>query len=200
MTKPMLQPQPPPMPINQQTMADESHMNTLSVLHYVLGGLGLLGIVFLVLHFAFMATIFTAASNSQPAMSAPPAVSAVEVSEYDESRELLPDPDPQGEIFAPSVAPPTPSIPATGHTPFPKEAMMVLVAFYIFFGILIIAFCIGNVLSGYWIKKRKNRTFSFLIAAMNCIQFPFGTALGVFTFIVLARPTVQSSYEINRQV
>jgi hypothetical protein len=51
-----------------------------------------------------------------------------------------------------------------------------------------------------WIKKRKNRTFSFVVAAMNCLQFPFGTALGVFTFIVLARPTVKSSYDVSSQV
>ncbi|MEP2775780.1 MAG: hypothetical protein ABJQ29_04880 [Luteolibacter sp.] len=90
--------------------------------------------------------------------------------------------------------------PVTPPAPFPNEAMWIMIAFYLFFGVMILAFCVCNVLSGMWIKKRKNRTFSFVVAAMNCIQFPFGTALGVFTFIVLARPTVQMSYEANRQV
>jgi len=32
------------------------------------------------------------------------------------------------------------------------------------------------------------------MAAIACINMPFGTALGVFTLIVLARPTVKALF------
>lgn len=194
--------QPPPMPVNQQTLADDSHMQTLSVLHYVLGGFGLLGIVFLIIHFAFMATIFTMASNTpSPASTPAPIVtphSSTETREMEEAGDFPETTGSEAETVTPSTA--TPTAPVTAPTPFPEEAIWVAAAFYIFFGLLIVAFGVGNVLSGIWIKKRKNRTFSFVIAAMNCIQFPFGTALGVFTFIVLSRPSVETAYVANREV
>lgn len=186
--------QPPPIPANQQTLADNSHLQTLSVLHYVLGGFGLLGIVFLIIHFAFMATIFTMAAKSP---TPTPTVTAYPSSETQETTDF---PDAADESAVLTVASSTTTTtPVTIPTPFPKEAAWIVVVFYVFFGLLIVAFGVGNVLSGIWIKKRKNRTFSFVVAAMNCIQFPFGTALGVFTFIVLLRPSVETAYMANRE-
>ena len=46
------------------------------------------------------------------------------------------------------------------------------------FGIL--AFGILVMLSGYWISKGRNRNGSIVIAALCCLSFPFGTALGIF--------------------
>lgn len=40
------------------------------------------------------------------------------------------------------------------------------------------------------IKHRTWRTFCMVIAAIGCLEFPYGTALGVFTFIVLGRDSV----------
>jgi len=37
--------------------------------------------------------------------------------------------------------------------------------------------------------------FSLIIAGINCVQFPFGTVLGVFTFVVLLRDSVRELYE-----
>ncbi|MCX6855353.1 MAG: hypothetical protein NTV80_10665 [Verrucomicrobia bacterium] len=67
--------------------------------------------------------------------------------------------------------------------------------FYVVIGALFTAGAIANLLSGLWIRKRKNRVFSLIIAGINCIQFPFGTALGVFTLVVLLRDSVRESYE-----
>ncbi len=44
--------------------------------------------------------------------------------------------------------------------------------------------------TAYCIKKRKGRTFCTVIAALSCLGIPYGTCLGVFTFIVLGRPGV----------
>jgi hypothetical protein len=51
-----------------------------------------------------------------------------------------------------------------------------------------------TIFSGRCIAKRKNRTFSLIMAAVNCLSMPVGTTLGVFTFIVLLRESVRAQY------
>ncbi len=43
-------------------------------------------------------------------------------------------------------------------------------------------------------SARRHRTFSIVIASLSCMSFPFGTILGVFTLIVLVRPSVKILY------
>lgn len=66
--------------------------------------------------------------------------------------------------------------------------------FYVLAGMIILAVCILNILSGIFLRQRKHRTFSTVIAALDCFQIPFGTALGVFTIILLQRDSVRQSY------
>src|SRR5262249_28647480 len=66
--------------------------------------------------------------------------------------------------------------------------------FYLIAGAMIAAAGVGNILSANFIRKRRNRTFSFVVACLNCLQVPFGTALGVFTIIVLSRDSVRKQY------
>ena len=49
--------------------------------------------------------------------------------------------------------------------------------------------------SGMSIKKRQRRTFSFVIACICCMNIPLGTALGVFTLVVLSRQSVKAIYD-----
>lgn len=51
-------------------------------------------------------------------------------------------------------------------------------------------------LSGKYIKNRKHYWFTFILAAIICALFPFGTALGVFTIIVLSKDSVKKIYGI----
>ena len=51
-----------------------------------------------------------------------------------------------------------------------------------------------NVLSGLFLLKKRNRLFSLIIGGLNCLQIPFGTALGVFTLLVLSRDSVRHLY------
>ena len=55
-------------------------------------------------------------------------------------------------------------------------------------------------LSGRWIAQRRNRTGSMIMAGFCCLSFPFGTALGIFSFVVLTNPEVQQEYETGRPV
>jgi uncharacterized membrane protein YhaH (DUF805 family) len=40
------------------------------------------------------------------------------------------------------------------------------------------------------IKHRKSRVFCMVIAGIGCLEFPYGTALGIFSFLVLGRDSV----------
>jgi hypothetical protein len=44
------------------------------------------------------------------------------------------------------------------------------------------------------IAARKRHTFCIVIAALSCASFPFGTALGVLSLLVLTRPTVKAMF------
>jgi hypothetical protein len=43
-------------------------------------------------------------------------------------------------------------------------------------------------------NARKRHTLCIVAAALTCISFPLGTALGVFTLIVLLRPSVRALF------
>lgn len=94
---------------------------------------------------------------------------------------------------APSPGPGAASIPVS-----PQASPALFGAFFIGAGSCAIllgwSFGILTILSGRWIAQRRRRTFSLVIAAINCANFPFGTLLGVFTFIVLLRPSVKAMY------
>jgi hypothetical protein len=57
-----------------------------------------------------------------------------------------------------------------------------------------VAVCI--VLAGRFIAQRRRYWFIFALACVQCAFFPFGTALGVFTVIVLSRPAVKALFEV----
>lgn len=48
--------------------------------------------------------------------------------------------------------------------------------------------------AGRFLNRRKHHTFCVVIAGLSCVFFPFGTALGVFTLIVLLRPSVKELF------
>ncbi len=51
-----------------------------------------------------------------------------------------------------------------------------------------------NIYSGFCLKKHKKRVFCIVIAAIDCLSFPIGTTLGVFTIVVLLRDSVKALY------
>ncbi len=44
------------------------------------------------------------------------------------------------------------------------------------------------------IRNRRNRTFVTVVAGLNCLHMPLGTALGVFTLMVTQRPSVKALF------
>lgn len=59
---------------------------------------------------------------------------------------------------------------------------------------LIEAWGILTILSGTWIAKGKNRTGTLVVAGFNCLNIPFGIALGIFTFVVMMDEEVKQAY------
>lgn len=49
--------------------------------------------------------------------------------------------------------------------------------------------------AGFRLKQRRWRVFCMVIAALQCLNMPLGTALGVFSLIVLSRPSVTALFE-----
>ena len=77
--------------------------------------------------------------------------------------------------------------------PFSLFGLMftIIPAAIIFFGW---TFAIALAISGYFLTKRQHYLFCMIMAGVSCIFMPFGTVLGVFTIIVLMRPSVKELF------
>lgn len=88
---------------------------------------------------------------------------------------------------------------SSGEAPPPE-----LGYFFIVMGLFAIAIAwalaICVIVSGNYLKQQRRRMFSIIVAAVSCASFPIGTALGVFTIVVLMRPSVIRMYERNQGI
>mgnify|MGYP000005018933 CR=1 FL=1 len=132
---------------------DDSHLDSLAIAHYVLGGVIVLFACFPLMHVA-MGAMFVFG-----------------VGEVSEQLAAQPNGGPPPQWFG-----------------------------WLFIGVGLLFFVLGQALSisvivsGRFLKQRRNYMFSFIFACLACAAFPFGTILGVFTIIVLSRPTVKALY------
>lgn len=84
--------------------------------------------------------------------------------------------------------------PSKGGPP-PEQLFAIFKWFYLVMGTMIVVSGVANVVSARLIQLRRSRIASLVVAGLNCLAFPFGTTLGVFTFIVLLRDSVVQLYE-----
>jgi hypothetical protein len=138
----------PPIPRDQRKI-DVDHLNLLSIFHFVGAGFALLGILFLLVHFAMFHAFFANPKMWQDQKQGPP----------------------------------------------PAEIFAVFKWFYLIFGVWFLASAVLNVVSGLCLRAKKHRTFSLIVAGVNCLHIPIGTVLGVFTIIVLIRDSVRELYD-----
>ena len=54
---------------------------------------------------------------------------------------------------------------------------------------------IGILIAARSLQRRVRYNFAFVMACIECILMPIGTVLGVFTILVLSRPSVKSLFE-----
>jgi hypothetical protein len=79
-----------------------------------------------------------------------------------------------------------------GPPVFVGPLVFVLVGFVV---LLIGALAALTIMAGRNLARRKHYTFCFIMAAILCLSVPLGTALGVFTMVVLLRPSVKQLFE-----
>jgi len=48
--------------------------------------------------------------------------------------------------------------------------------------------------TGRFLSRRQHHTFCVVISILNCLSLPFGTALGVFSILVLQRSSVKALF------
>jgi len=56
------------------------------------------------------------------------------------------------------------------------------------------SFAVCVAVAGRFLKQHRHYLFCMIVAAVNCLFFPFGTVLGVFTIIVLLRPNMKALF------
>lgn len=80
------------------------------------------------------------------------------------------------------------------------DATILSIFFYVWLFILVIIIIQGilEIFSARFIKLRKHRTFSFVIAILNLLSIPYETILGIMTIIVLSRNSVKEIYNVNK--
>jgi hypothetical protein len=68
-------------------------------------------------------------------------------------------------------------------------------------GIMLMLWTLAGCLlfAGRCLAVQKAYTFCFVVACLSCLQMPLGTLLGVFTIIVLVRPSVKARFEAVRE-
>lgn len=75
---------------------------------------------------------------------------------------------------------------------------------WIFFGIgacmffLMMAIACMKFMVARRIQRRTSRTFCMVIAGISCLEIPYGTALGVLSFVVLNRESVINLFSPNQ--
>ena len=155
---------------------NNEHINLLAIFYYIAGILSLFGgfmAMLVIVIFLFLM------SNSQPDTL------EVSIPTHSGSHVLLQHELPNQH---PSNFPPQNTGAASG-------IFIVLVLIIFLFSL---AQAIINILSGRFMKQRKHRTFSLIVAGLNCLSIPLGLALGIFTFVVLTRSSVVEEYKAGK--
>ena len=83
--------------------------------------------------------------------------------------------------------------------PPPAELVTMFRWFIGVFAVWFLVSAVANLLSGLFMRSRRHRTFSMVVAGLNCLHIPLGTILGIFTFVVLGRESVLRLYETHQR-
>ncbi len=82
------------------------------------------------------------------------------------------------------------------HEPdFPARPMgwfFTLLAAFFMLAALALAICL--LVAGRFLAARTHYTFCFVVAGLSTLLFPFGTVLGVFTILTLAKDSVRAMF------
>ena len=96
-------------------------------------------------------------------------------------------------MFAPAI------MESHSHNPAANAPPAFLGLFFVILGGLFVltgwTIAALTIFAGRNLARRRSHTFCFVVACILCLWIPFGTVLGVFTIIVLNRPTVKPLFD-----
>ncbi len=82
------------------------------------------------------------------------------------------------------------------------DAQVAGVAITVIGGLVLVILLISTALQfllARFLDQRRGHTFCFVLSILNALNVPIGTVLGVLTLIVLMRPTVQHTFELEKR-
>jgi hypothetical protein len=85
-------------------------------------------------------------------------------------------------------------------TPPPPQIGWVFIAIGASLIALALGYAVLLLLAGRSLARTRHWTYCFVVAALSCALFPFGTILGVFTIVILLKPEVKAAFEARRPV
>jgi hypothetical protein len=167
---------PPPAPRDDaQCRTDAEHLNLLSVFHLIWGLLSAAGLLAVWGHYLLFRALFQHFPDTLPGPKP----------------EALPGPLPVKVDVNMEGFP----FPKDGQIHFPKGIFeTILQSIYIVGAVSLVVCAVLNLLTWRSLKARHGRTLTLVTAGLNCLFMPLGTVLGIFTFIVLLRPSVKELY------
>lgn len=70
-------------------------------------------------------------------------------------------------------------------------ALPMIIGVFTFVTLLCLLFGVLHFMVGQRLRQRRGHRFCQIVAVVTCLSIPFGTALGIFTLLVLNRPSVR---------
>ena len=84
-----------------------------------------------------------------------------------------------------------------GEAPPPAFIGWFFGLFGLVFFVLLMTLGILKLIASRRLKQRRSRIFCMVLAGVSCLSIPYGTLLGVFTFIVLSRASIVQLFSSN---
>jgi hypothetical protein len=85
---------------------------------------------------------------------------------------------------------------ATHAEKIPPESMGTIVAvFGGFFFLVVVSLALAKFWAARCIKRRQSRIFCLIVGGISCFGIPYGTVLGICTFLVLGRQSVVARFD-----
>ena len=161
---------PPALSEAEEQLIIRERLRWLAIGYYVKGAVGAIFVSFLLFHFVFLLGFsFMPESAWNPPPRPAPTV---------ESRSVSPSPSPKAVNQGPPV-----------------------VMFRIFAGVIGVIILLGwafgglTIYAGRCVHRRTHRVFIYVMAGLNCPFIPWGTLLGIATFMLLQTPTAQREFQ-----
>ena len=183
-----------------QKVQDDSHVRLLVIFHCIYGGLTALAgiglIIFAILMGSFVSSAVSGAgrastwTSTSSSSTSPPAGDNTWATTDNASFATFPT----SSTYLTTSAGGTSSQSAQPMDVF-DNFMNIYLALYALAGLLALILGALCFVSARKMSQRRGQTFSLLIAGLNCLSFPMGTLLGVFTFIILLRPSITATYQ-----